>query len=633
MEAPDLAAAGYDLAAEERRAWKITSRVLRKHFRPPSRLTVSEWADRYRILPEGSAAAGRWRTGSAPYLREMMDVCSDIDVERVVVMKGAQVGFSEVLLNILAYYIDQDPSLILFVQISTGEAEKFSKERIAPAIADSPRLRDKVSAPRSRDSENTIESKKFTGGHLGIVGANAPSGLRSRPRRIVLFDEVDGYPPSAGDEGDPIDLATRRTRAFWNRLIVMGSTPTLKDFSRIESAFRESDQRYFLVPCPECDHRQRLAFENLKWDKDGKRHLTDTAAYCCEKCGVLIPERKKTSMLARGRWVAHNPDSRIVGFHISALYAPWVRWSELADEFLAAKDHPGRLQVFVNTTLGETWDDKGSTVEADPLHARREDFPAAPLPARVAALTAGVDVGADHIELEVVGWGPGEESWSIDYLRILGDPSTAAVWKDLDAVIKRTWKHPAGPELRLAATCIDSRHMTQQVLKFCKDRFGLNVWAIHGVDGPGRPIMDRPSNKNKLRVPRFPVGVDTAKGLVYARLQIGPESGRPPPAGTMAGYCHFPKRDPYDEEYFRQLTSEKLVLKATRRGEVKPMWIRRPNRRAEALDCRVYATAAIAGLQIAGLDLDQRLADITVPPLPPDPDADFAGRGGWVNNY
>lgn len=592
---PETAFAEIDHEARGRR-WAAD--LMRERLKPPPDLTVSEWADHHRVLPDTAAEPGPWRTSRTPYLREIMDAFSDPEVERVVFMKAAQLGGSEALLNVLGYFIDLDPSPILFVQVSDGEAAKFSKERIAPMIRDCPVLRSKVAPRKSRDSANTIESKDFPGGHLGIVGANAPSKLRARPRRVVLFDEVDGYPASAGVEGDPVELGVKRTSTFWNRKVGMISTPTLSGLSRIEDAYEESDQRTYRVPCPHCDHRQELVFENLTWETEKvegeKVHDPDSAAYSCEGCGTMITERHKPEMLRRGQWVPSDPDAKVVGFQLSGLYSPWVSWSTIVQEFLSAKDNPEKLQVWVNTRLGEPFDEKGQQLEAGPLLSRREDYPVEPLPEQVTLLTAGVDVQADRLECEIVGWGPGEESWGIDYYRIPGDPSVADVWQDLDRVLGQRLEHPRGAKIPIAATCVDSGYMTQQVYKYCGNRVNARIWAIKGRDGMGKPIMDRPRRNTRGRVPLYPVGVDAAKAAIYQRLQIT-EHGE--------GYCHFPARAPYDEEYFRQLTAEKLVRKTGRRGHTKLQWVRRPNRRAEVLDIRVYALAALEGLQAAGVSL------------------------------
>lgn len=620
-----------DEEAMERRARSWAADLMRDRLQPPPDLTVSEWADQHRKLPETAAEPGPWRTSRAPYLREIMDAFSNEKVRRVVFMKGVQLGGSEVLLNTIGYFIDQDPAPILYVQVSAGDAQNFSKERIAPMIRECPVLREKVAPPKSRDSGNTIDSKDFPGGHLGVVGANSPSKLRARPRRVVLFDDVDAFPASAGDEGDPIELGVKRTSTFWNSKVGIVSTPTISDLSRIEKAYDQTDRSQYWVPCPHCEHMQTLEFENLKWETDEegdeKEHHPDTARYLCEGCGTLIHERHKPKMLEEGEWRARDDDPRQRGFHLNDLYSPWVEWETIVREFLEAKGHPEKLQVFVNTRLGEAFDEKGQQLDTEPLLRRREEYPPEPLPEGVALVTAGVDVQADRLECELVGWGPGEESWSLDYFRIPGDPSVSDVWKDLDDILGRRFMHPVGVKIPVAATCVDSGYMTQQVYDYCGERQNERIWAIKGMDGMGRPIIDRPRRNTRNKVPLYPVGVDAAKTAIYKRLRI---------EDPGEGYCHFPRREPYDEEYFRQLTSEKLVRKTGRRGQQKLQWVRRPNRRAEALDVRVYAMAALEELQVAGADLERSARNLRQRAEPDDDDGgpSSGGRsrrrgGGW----
>lgn len=627
-----------DVPGDEARFMEAAQAQAGVHFRPPPTLMVSEWADQYRILPATSAESGRWHTGRVPYMREVMDTCSNRLVERVVLMKASQVGYSEVLLNVLGYFIHQDPAPVMFVQISTGEAEKFSKERIQPMVDGCPALAERVAEQRSRDSSNTIDAKEFPGGHLGIVGANAPSGLRSRARRVVLFDEVDGYPPSAGKEGDPIDLARKRQSTFWNRLEVTGSTPTIADVSRIEEAVLECHElRRYHVPCPHCAEMQPLewggkdAAHGVKWAVDEHGQAIEVAYYC-RACHAAIDEKYKSRMLAKGEWrvelgklanvraeerPAHPAPTRIA-FHIPGTLSPWVTWAELAQEWLDAQGHFLKMQVFVNTRLGETWDAQGASVDADPLYRRREEYAAEPVPAGVVLITAGVDVQADRLEVEFVGWGLNDESWSLDYLRIPGDPSTDDLWKLLEKrVVQRVFMHPCGVRLMVRATAVDSGFMTQQVYKFVKDRRFQNVWAIKGIEGPGKPIMGRPTIKNKLKVPLYPVGMDASSLVLNARLGIE----EPGP-----GFCHFPKREPYDEEFFRQLTSEKMVLKQSPNGSAKRVWVVRHGRRTETRDARRYATAALEGLIAQGVRVEAE-ASVLVPQTP-EPETGPSGDDG-----
>lgn len=619
MEVTNLTTTVIDALQSRRRARRVAYEAIQQHLTPPRRLLVSEWSERYRFLPDTSAEPGPWRNDRTPYLIGIMDSVLEPGVEMIVFQKPAQIGGSEALNNVLGYFIHQDPSPILFVQIGEKEAKAYSKERITPMIEATPVLRNRVAASKTRDSNNTTLQKSFRGGHLAIAGANAPAGLRSRARRILLCDEIDGYPPSAGQEGDPIELAEARTRTFWNRLKFYASTPTLEGLSRIEAAIKDCDEvRRYFVPCPHCMHEQDLGFPQLIWDKgDDGEHLPDTVQYACVGCGALIPERRKTWMISHGRWVSGKVDPedgsweqadaperpRSIGFQINALYSPWMKWRDIVSGFLRSKGDPLRLQVWVNTVLGEVFKERGFRLDAHPLMARCEVYPEEPVPDGVLLITAGVDIQADRLEVELVGWGLKHESWSLNYLRLEGDPTLeGGVWQTLDLVLSRKFNHPSGMKLGIYATAIDSGYLTQNVYKYCHNRRAANIWPVKGIAGEGRPIWDRPTIRNKYKVPLYPIGVDTCKTVVMSHLRIQkPDDwgGEPIP-----GFAHFPTRQPYDEEYFRQLTSELVVVRRSPNGYFKRVWIRRPGRRAEALDCRVYALAAHEGAFLAGVRME-----------------------------
>jgi phage terminase large subunit GpA-like protein len=504
-----------------------------------------------------------------------MDALNEPNVREVVAMTSAQVGKTEILNNVIAYHISQDPSPILVVQPTLDLAQTWSKDRLAPMLRDTPVLQGMVKDPRARDSGNTTLHKIFPGGHITACGANSPSSLASRPIRVVLCDEVDRYPVSAGSEGDPISLAKKRAATFWNRKIMLVSTPTNKGASRIETAYEESDQRVFFVPCPHCEASQQLKWSNVKWDED----KPETARYICNDCGVEWSEPDRLRAIRNGKWKATNEFKGVAGFHLSTLYSPWTPLADGVRDFLEAKKQPATLRVWVNTYLGESWEEQGEAVDDYELSQRREDWDA--LPREVLLLTAGVDVQDDRLEVEVVGWGLDEESWSIHYQTIYGDPSSPKVWDDLDVVLARKWEHESGSEMIATATCVDSGgHHTQSVYKYCKAREGKRVFAIKGVGGDGRPLVGRPSKNNIGKVNLFPIGVDTAKHLLFSRLRIT-EPG--------AGYCHFPFDR--DDEYFKQLTAEKIATRY-HKGFARREFVKvRP--RNEALDVRVYAMAAL----------------------------------------
>ena len=549
----------------------------KKVFNPPPELKISEWADAHRRLsPENSAEAGQWNTTRAEYQREIMDTFNDPDIQRIVVMTSSQVGKTELVLNAIAYYMDQDPSPMLCVQPTLAMAQSFSKDRLAAMIRDSKKIKDLVAESRSRDSGNTVLHKKFPGGHLSLVGSNSAAGLASRPIRVLLLDEVDRYELSAGSEGSPTDLAIARTKTFWNRKIYMCSTPTIKGISKIEAAFEESDKRYFMVPCPECETKQRLMWKNVVWDED----KPETAHYVCQECGSVIDESKKPWMLKHGEWQATETSVDTAGFHISELYSPWSTWASMAQNFLEAKKMPEMLKTFVNTSLGESWETPGDGVEHEGLLARRLNYDPLTLPEEILVATCGVDTQKDRLEAQVMGWGHNYEAWVIEYKVFWGDPNAVNVWNELDLYLKSRFKTESGRSIAISATCIDSGgHHTNQVYSFTKPRQGRRIFAIKGANVPGKPIVSKPSYVGKTQVALYTVGTDTAKENIFARLNA------PEDETTL----HFPAD--VDEEFFKQLTAEKRITKWIR-GRKSLAWKQiRP--RNEILDLMVYNFAAI----------------------------------------
>lgn len=506
-----------------------------------------------------------------------MDAISDPNISTVVFMSGAQVGKTEVLLNAIGFYICHDPSPILVMQPTLSMGQSFSKDRLAPMIRDTPSLTNKVRDARSRDANNTTLHKGFPGGHITIAGSNSPSSLASRPIRIVLADEIDRYPPSAGSEGDPVSLARKRSATYHNRKLVLTSTPTIAGNSRIETAYEGSDQRRFFVACHDCGAKDYLKWANVRWPEDSPKD----ANYVCESCGSIWDDVTRMRAIKDGEWVATAPGSDVAGFHLSGLYSPWTSLGEAATEFLEAKKLPEILRVWVNTYLGEVWEDEGEQVDDMVIADRREDW-GDDLPAEVVLLTAGVDVNDGFLTIEVVGWGRDEESWSIEYQTIYGDPSTPQLWDELDDVLSQTFLHPTGVAIPIRATCVDSGgHYTQAVYNFVRSREGKRIFAIKGIGGEGKALIGRPSTNNIGKIKLFPVGVDTGKEMIYSRLKI---------IDAGPGHMHFPVER--DDEYFRQLTAEKIVTKY-HQGRAKRAWIKMRVRN-EALDVRNYALAAFA---------------------------------------
>lgn len=516
-------------------------------------------------------------------MRAVMDAITDPANCEVWLMKSAQVGATELLLNTVGYYVDQDPSAVLLVQPTIEMAEAFAKDRLAPMIRDTPALRDKVAEVRARDSGNTLLHKLFPGGNLTLVGANSAASLASRPKRVILCDEVDRFPDSAGSEGDPVSLARKRSLTYWNRRFVAVSTPTVKGSSRIEQGFESGDQRHFWVPCPDCGEFQRLKWAQVKWP-DGQ---PETAQYCCEHCGVLIPEQHKGDMVARYECRASQPFNGIASFHINELYSPWSTWGQMATGFLQAKRHRETLQVWTNTSLGETWEDSGDGVAAHALMTRRESYTSNSLPEGVLLLTVGTDVQSDRLESTVYGWGADEEVWRVEHVVMRGDPGSQALWKDHDALLRRRWQTDDGRELVIEAACIDSGgHYTQHVYSYAATRKRARVWAIKGTAGFGKLAWPKQASKaGKAAGTLFLIGVDTIKDLIYGRLRTAINPG--------PGYVHFDAT--FTEADAEQITSERIVYKTVNGRRVRSFKPVSTEAKQEQLDCLVYAYAALQG--------------------------------------
>ena len=562
-------------------------------LRPEQALTVSEWADKHRRLSsKASAEPGPWRTNRTPYLREPMDcLSSNSSVQRVVMMFAAQTGKTEAGANWLGYVIDHAPGPMLLVQPTVEMAKRLSKQRLESLITETPVLAEKIAPSRSRDSGNTMFAKDFPGGMMLLTGSNSATGLRSTPCRYIFCDEIDAFPSDVDGEGDPVSLAEKRATTFARRKILLTSTPTVKDFSRIEAEYERSDQRRFYVPCPCCTVMQWLKWPQLKWENNDPA----TAAYECEVCHERFAEIHKPAMLRKGEWRATAPSNgKTAGFHLSGLYSPlgWLSWADMVDDFLRAKTDAPMLKSFVNTRLAETWEeDYASKVSADGLLERCEHYEAAMVPEGGVALTVGVDVQDNRLAISVWAWGREEEGWLLDHQEIYGDPSRQELWKQLDEVVLREWPHAMGPAMRPDVVAIDSGgHFTAEVYQYARERARQGVVAIKGQSQRGKPPIGKGSKVDVNHQGRtlkrgavvYLVGGDTVKTTLFGRLKHN-EQG--------AGFLHFHMGT--TGEYFEQLTAEKQVLRYNRGGFPTREWVKKPSARNEALDCLVYAYAAM----------------------------------------
>lgn len=596
----------------EKKTVKLFQRIAAKSLRPLPNLTVSDWADQYRMLSsESSAEPGRWRTDRAPYQRAIMDAFTDLDVRRVVVMSCSQIGKSDIMNNVIGRFAHLAPAPILMIQPTVDMAQDYSKSRIAPMIRDTKVLRDIFQDVKSRESGNTILSKLFPGGRLIMGGANSPAGLASRPIKILLADEVDRFPDSAGTEGDPVDLAAKRMTTFWDRTMGLFSTPTNAGESRIEVEYTEGTQEEWQHQCPNCGEYHLLTHRSMVMDtetvKDGrkKEHIhVKSVSWRCPDCGFTFSENEMRRQPQK--YIAKNPTAiknHARSFFVNCWASPWISWTDVMQEWVDAKGDPEREKVVVNTRFGEPYERARSYDNVDKLLARREPYNAE-LPDGVLILTAAVDVQDNRLEYEIVGWGEDEECWGIKKGIILGVPDTAAVWRQLDEQLDREYHFADGTGLLVARTFIDSGgHYTSEVYNYSLMHLARQRFAVRGSSTMGVPIIHKYSKAQAYHgrtIPLVLIGTDSGKQYIMDRLAIDVPGPR---------YFHFPLDKPeqdavngvlwnrgYDEIYFQGLTAEEKQPQK-KNCRIVYRWVNiAKDHRNEPLDLRVYNLACLASI-------------------------------------
>jgi len=572
---------------------------------PPPDLKPSQWAEEFRYLSsEASAVHGKWHNDKIPYCEGILDACMEPDIDTVVIMSAAQLLKTEILLNLIGYFIDLDPSPILVVQPTTDMGESFSRERLSPMIRDTPRLTGLVAPPGSKASGNTILKKAFSGGQIVIAGANSTASLSSRPVRVLLADEIDRWPEVLGKEGDPLKLAEKRTDAFFNRLKVYTSTPTQKGRSRIEMLAELSDKRMCHVPCPHCGVYQPLVWPNLRWDK-GK---PETAYYACADCREPISEHFKAEMLAGYKWVKTAESKKIAGFvELNTLYSPWQQWSNMVENWLEAQGRPELLKTFVNLFLAQCWEEKSEKMSEGDLSKLAAAFSRKKPLEDTLFFTAGVDVQGDRLEVTICGWNVRQAMYIYETFVVLGDPSTEPertgeeipgyknVYKELAETLAERYGE------KLAGGCIDAGYATEFVHKNTA-RYLPGFTAIKGEGGPGKPLISDVRYAGAYKAPWRMVGVDGFKDAIKARIEAGNESIR------------FSKTLP--PEWYDQLTAEQVYISTKRSFPVRE-W-RKVRQRNEALDCVIYSWAAVYVLRPdwAILEAERTAAPVVDSPPP-----------------
>lgn len=582
-------------------------------MKPPEDLTVSQWADKNRRLTsESSAEVGKWRTSRTPYMFDILDSFTDPLIEHIVVVAASQVGKSETINNMVGYCIDQDPGPILLIQPTIDDVKRYSEMRIAPMIRETRCLKRKVADPKSRDAANTKRQKSFPGGVLVMTGSNVAHDLSSMPIRYVFGDERDRWATSAGSEGDPWELAVARTRTFYNKKMVEVSTPTVKGASAIENSYNLGTMERWKTQCPHCGEYVELTFDNIRFEYDAAEngdkkifHISEIF-YVCPECGGISDEHTMKSQPAK--WVATVPEARkhhkTRSFWLTAWVSPWATWESIILQFLQAGTDSAKLQVVYNTQFGELWEERGDMATEDDVMARREVYEAE-VPDGVLLLTCGVDTQDDRLEYEVVGHQRFGETWGIKKGVILGRPDTEEVWERLDEVLSHKYKFKSGVSLQISLTFIDEGgHFTQEVRQHCLARQYDHVFAIKGANRPDIPYT-APPKKQKIvvngkvigQVWVYEIGVNAGKQKIVDNLRV---------QSPGANYCHFPLRDDYGKQFFKQLMSEHLAYVPKLKHPWQ--WQKIPgHERNEAFDIRNYNLAACEILSPDWDTIEQKL--------------------------
>ena len=546
----------------------------RAAFEPPELLPMGAWIERTLRLPSDvSATPGP--VALFPFQRGIADAIGDPAIERVTLVKSVRVGLSTLLTGALAYFAVNEPCPIMALLPTEDDSRGYVVSDLEPIFAASPELERVLSADADEAGRNTLLARRFAGGSLKVIAARAPRNLRRHNVRVLLIDEADAMLPSA--EGDPIILAERRTLSFANRKIVMGSTPVLEDTSNVLRAYARSDMRVFELPCPSCGGFHEITWAAIEWEAD----RPETAAYRCPSCAELIHERHKVGMIEGGRWRATAPNVQgHAGFRINALASPLrnASWGRLATEFLDVKADPARLQVFVNTILAEGWrETEGEEVSDAALAARAEPFGLDAIPTEVIFITSGVDVQDDRLECTLMGWSQDGTSFVLAHVVLWGASTADTTWAELDELLKTKWQHPGGGMIGVDAVAVDAGDggLYERVLSFCAPRMSRRIVAIKGAGGT-RPAITASHAKKQHGARLWIVGVDGIKAEITARLA----------RGTSIRFSHD-----LEAVYFEQVASERRVLRYVKGIPIR-RWERIAGRRAEALDCLVYAKAA-----------------------------------------
>lgn len=574
-------------------------------MRPPERLTVSEWADKYRILSEiDSASPGRWRTAQTPYLRDVMDAFNETTVQDLTFCAGTQIGKTSAEQNMIGFAVAQAPGPMMIVYPTEKLAKFTSEKRLQPLFNLSPALREKFDERHSKDLELT-----FSAMYIALVGANSPSDLSSRPARYVIFDEIDKFPRWSGAEAGPLELAAERTKTFYNKKIVKVSTPTLKTGNIWQAWLNADVQHSYFVPCPECGEFQKLEFKQIKWPEGADENQAAQAAwYECQHCGARIDTRQKPEMLRLGEWRGKKRTTgkpHKVAYHLNSIYSPWLTFGDVAAKFLSSKEDPALLMNFINSWLAEPWEDKSSKLKSDVIKEKQLPYDRGRMPAAAQLLTCGIDVQLDHFWFSIRAWGPHLTSWLVDWGRV-------ETWADIETIINRNYADENGEIRNINLACMDSGYNTDNVYSFCAQHMDVLI-PSKGSSTPLKSrynvtILDKQEAGFGLRL--YVMDPNQMKNFIASRMSIDP--------GARGSWNVY--RD-IEQEYCDQICAEQKVEEKDKKGHISTVW--KPissHAQNHLLDCETNNTLAAEILGVRYL----------MDPQPPDPAPQDEEKDDWL---
>lgn len=587
---------------------------------PPEDLTVSQWAERFRVLDSKTAAMpGPWHNSMTPYLIGIMDEFSVPTTEKIIFVKPTQVGGTEALHNMIGYVVSQNAAPSMIVYPTEDLAKSVSENRLQPMLRISPQL-----AKHFKDKESELLELQFDNMYLSLTGANSPTGISSKPIKFLFLDEVDKYPSRAKKEADPIKLATERTKTFPDSKIFVTSTPTLKTGHIWQELEKADEERHYFVPCPHCGKMIELKFSQIKWSDDKNIPIvdrTERAFYVCQECGAVITDAHKQQMLRNGKWKTVEKKTEFpknIAFWMNTLYSPFVRFSEIAKEFVLTKDDSETFQNFVNSWLAEPWEDTKVKSNADLVLERQTELEEFIVPDWCKLLTAGVDVQESSLYWTIRAFGDYITSQNVAHGQALS-------FTDIEEVMNREYLTESGERRIVQIALIDSGDNTDAVYDFCACN---SDWA-YPVKGSSHPLMSHfkiskinraTSKANGMQL----VIVDGGKymDMIYSRMN------KPNGRGSWMVYKGC------DREYAEQVTAEHKVKIKTAGGRIAEIWeLKKSHADNHYGDCEKYALAAADIRGVRTLHLDTLEAPKEVQPSQNSNEENWINvNEGWLTN-